>query len=202
MTNRAHQRSIAALIMCAGFALCGLGYQSWAESRSTRQTPLPVDETARLPGGQGTLFVWPGTVEPPTVKAEDVKMADSEPVIGVRVGKRSRAYRVSAFSGAQRHVVNDVIDGQPVTITYCDRKKCARVFTGKGRKPLRIDTGGYLGGLILKVSDHFYFQVDAQPLLDDDREPFPYESMEFVELPWSAWQNLHPDTDAYVGNSQ
>ena len=56
-------------------------------------------------------------------------MVTDQPVIGVTAGGRHRAYLVRALSlGAKSHIVNDVVGGVPVSVTYCDIYTCTRLF--------------------------------------------------------------------------
>src|SRR5262249_40673622 len=72
-------------------------------------------------------FNAPGIDRPPIVAAGDAGLNDNEEVIGVDVRGKARAYRLSALLDRQHHVVNDLIDGVPVTVTYCDLSNCLRV---------------------------------------------------------------------------
>src|SRR5438132_3563971 len=67
-----------------------------------------------------TPFMWPGIDHPKILPAAEAHLQDQDQVIGVEVEGEARAYLVSAFSGLQGHVVNDVLAGQPVSVTHSD----------------------------------------------------------------------------------
>ena len=50
------------------------------------------------------------------------------PVIGLAVNGQARAYLVWGMSQPAWHLAHDELGGQPVTVTYCDWKDCARVL--------------------------------------------------------------------------
>jgi hypothetical protein len=91
-----------------------------------------------------TLTNRPGIQQPTTYRAASVRLADEAEVIGVLIEGRPRAYEVQAFSALpfgdySRHVVNDVLAGVPITVSYCDRLNCTRVYTeAHAKTPLPI----------------------------------------------------------------
>ena len=94
---------------------------------------------------------WPGGGEaepsPRSLTADDiadrlVQVPDDTLVIGIESGGRSRAYMLSAFTRPDEHVCNDLIDGVPVTVTYCDLDDCVRLFTAPGRREAPRHRGG------------------------------------------------------------
>jgi Protein of unknown function (DUF3179) len=121
-------------------------------------------------------------------------LPDEELIIGVESGIRHRAYPIRRFwSGC--HVVNDLIGGQPVTVTYCGLTRCTRVFAGKGRSELDVRSAGYLGGLLISTRGQCYRQTTLTPDSADSTTPFPYATLEFEISTWGAWRAEHPDTD-------
>jgi Protein of unknown function (DUF3179) len=158
------------------------------------ESPLPdMSRTA-------TPFIMPGKTRPPTVPADKAALADDEPVIGVVAGGRARAYQVGALVGAMNQVVNDVLGGESVTVTRCDKTRRSRVFTGEGDEPLPVMTGGFADGLLIKVGDRFYHHRDLRPFTETPGPAFPYREVPFRETTWRDWRTAHPETDAYVGD--
>src|SRR4051812_11606994 len=78
-------------------------------------------------------FHLDGIVRPPIVEAGASDLRPDEEVIGVEVDGRPRAYRLSAFRDPAHHVVNDLIDGVPLTVSYCDLNDCVRTYTDRGK---------------------------------------------------------------------
>ncbi len=155
------------------------------------------------PGGTqpSTPFYWPGIRHPPTRPADRVELADDAEVVGVTVGGKARAYVLDAFRGPTRHVVNDLVEDVPVTITFCDRTGCVKTFTSDGRgTPLDVDTGGwYQNRLFLRVGGDAYYQDAPRSGEYEESPPFPYADLPVVRTTWKAWKTDHPETDVYVG---
>lgn len=131
-------------------------------------------------------------------------LSDDAEVVGVVAGGRSRAYALEALRAIHRHVVNDRVGGMPVTVAYCDRTACAKVFTAPGRdRPLDVAVAGWdgrteEGSLLLRVGPAVYRQDTGMPLNPDDA-PFPYPKYDFVRTTWKEWRAAHPDSDVHVG---
>lgn len=149
-------------------------------------------------------FDAPGIRRPATLSAGQAgAMVTDEPVIGVTAGGRHRAYLVRALSlGAKSHIVNDVVGGVPISVTYCDIYTCTRLFTAAASAgPLDLSQGGLKsGGMVLKSGGHPYRQDSGAPL-DEEAPPFPYDSYQGDETTWGSWRQEHPDTDVYVGDA-
>ena len=141
-----------------------------------------------------------GIFHPPTVPATEATLADDELVIGVEVNGHTRAYRKAALIPVLDHVVNDVIDGVPVTVTYCNLCDCTRVFTGDGSEPLELVAGEFRDGLLLRVRGRMYRQDNGTAVDQADGE-FPYRTYPFELVPWMEWRVENPETDVYLGRS-
>ena len=135
---------------------------------------------------------------PPTVPAAEALLADDDIVIGVVVGGKARAYRLKAFKFIARHVVNDVINGTAVTVTYCDRDGCLRAFAADVDEPLPVRVGGFREGLLLRIGDSYFEQKTGRTA---DGEELPYRTMPVERTTWGTWRKAHSDTDVYVGDS-
>jgi hypothetical protein len=159
-------------------------------------------ETASMPPmkttpTEATPFLAAPIDRPAVVAAKDSKLADDEDVIGIVVNGRPRAYRVKAFAGMFSHVVNDLMDTVPVTVTYCDRTNCVQAFTGPQRgETLDIWTGGYDQQLILKFEKTFFWQHTGK-VIDSEEVMFP--AFPYERRPWKEWRSIHPTTDVYEG---
>ena len=140
-------------------------------------------------------------VKPRTLPADKVQLDDMEMVIGVSVGDKHRAYLMRAMGGnPQYHIVDDLLGELPVSIAYCDRTHCSKVFTGdKSGTVLDVSFGGFKDNhLLIRANGTSYFEHNLQPLRSSS-PPFPYHEAEFEETTWKEWRKAHPDTDVYVG---
>jgi hypothetical protein len=190
---RPRERTGLIIALCIVVAAAGaVGITSIPKRKSESVVPL-----APL---QATPFLWPAKSRPATVSAAESGLKDDEVVIGVFVDGKARAYRRRAFAGMTNHVVNDVLGTIPVTVTHCDETGCSRVYTGDGTEPLQIMTGGFSGGLLLRIGDVFYHQSTGLPLRDPEATRIPYQLVEFEEVTWAKWRTAHPETDVYVGD--
>lgn len=146
-------------------------------------------------------------VRKPLVSPGDLTwLPEKAPVIGVSAGNRHRAYAISAFRNIDDHVVNDVIGGVPVTVTYCNRTGCTKVYTSpSGNQPLEVAVGGWVGPpgsgsdgvMLLRVGSNYYLQDTGEQL--SGWTPFPYPEIEFERTTWGKWRKAHPDTDVVTG---
>ena len=85
---------------------------------------IPVEEI--LSGGVRKDGI-PALTKPKVVRAVDAEnLKPSEPVIGVMIGKESRAYPLKILD--QHEIVNDVVGGEPILVSYCPLCRSALVF--------------------------------------------------------------------------
>jgi hypothetical protein len=159
--------------------------------------------------GSEVLMNLPGIQQPPVHPAATAQLAEEAEVIGVLVKCRPRAYEVRAFwavptlGDPSRHVVNDVLAGVPVTVSYCDRLNCSQVYTdASANTPLPVGVGGYTkrdghDSMLLCISACHYRQ-DTGEALEADAAPFPYTHLPYVRTTWQQWRTDHPDTDVYL----
>lgn len=138
---------------------------------------------------------------PPTRRAAEAGLADSDQVLGVSVGGRHRAYALSALRGApDRHIVNDHVGGRPLSITACPMSSRVRVFIGPpGDDLLPVAFGGYVKRrLIIRAGEGFYYHDLLEPATEEGT-PFPLTEHPYERTTWKQWRTAHPETDVYVG---
>lgn len=146
-----------------------------------------------------TPFIWRGPSRPPTVTAAEATIADDAKVIGVEAGGQFRAYHLEALRRLTQHVVNDVLNDVPVTVTYCDLSGCVRAFTADQRgTPLSIMIGGLDSGELLVLDNGvFYFQRTGKARIADYPD-LPYPPYPVTVTTWKKWRDAHPETDLFV----
>jgi hypothetical protein len=183
---------------CVAAALIPVVYfaTTWSQERIPISKPSP-----------GIEFVTVPVVQlPPTVTGRDARVRDETEVIGVSVADRHRAYVLDALEPLPRHVINDLLDGVPCTVSYCNVTDCVRVLTAPGAKePLAIAVGGWdsrsaEGVMLLRVGSDYYRQDSGLPLAEAEVARFPYVDLEFERTTWGNWREAHPHSDVYVGH--
>ncbi len=178
----------------------------WTERSSLDDWSRKTEKFLPKPRAVQKNFHSEGVTTPATIPAAEAKLADDEPIIGVEAAGAYRAYRQRSMTATSRHVVNDVVGGKAVTVTYCDLLDCVRAFGGADSKtPLNITLAGIVdNGMLLGVDDHIYYQSTAEianPATDKDAPKFPYASLSATRTTWREWKSLHPQTDVYIGPS-
>ncbi|HJZ93047.1 MAG TPA: DUF3179 domain-containing (seleno)protein, partial [Gemmataceae bacterium] len=139
---------------------------------------------------------YPGTRQPPAVSAAGAALSDDDTVIGVVAAGRPRAYLLRAMNGGpENHVINDLVGGTPVSVTYCDLGRCVKVFTDSGSNPLELKVGGYQDGMVLYVGDRSFRQSTGKSTSPEDSGEIPLSRMKFEQTTWKKWREAHPDTD-------
>lgn len=148
------------------------------------------------------LGPWPGLRQPAAKAMEDVNLPDNVEVIGVDIGGRARAYLLRAMSlKPERHVINDLLGDEPISVTYCDRTNCARVFTSADKgEALNLDVGGWIDdSLAVQINGINYEQKSGKNLTAPGGAPLPYADCPFVQTTWGEWRRSHPQSDIFVG---
>ncbi len=143
-----------------------------------------------------------GVREPETLSVQEVALEDDELVIGVSAGDKHRAYLVKAMttppelvsmptSELGHRIVNDLLGGVPITVTYCEETKSCRVLTSSGTKSLDLAVSGLLDeGMVVLLNGRQYPQMDPQ---------LPLKDYMFQLTTWKKWKSEHPQTDIYIG---
>ena len=147
-------------------------------------------------------FKLPGLRNPPTLPATISKIADVDEVIGIVVKGKPRAYWLKALKYPPWHIVNDVVVGVPVSVTYCDRTDCTRVYTDpQSSSPLDVNLGGLYGKeMVLENRRRSLLPANRKTVRSrQGRSPVPYADHPWERTTWKDWRQRHPDTDVFVG---
>ncbi len=166
---------------------------------------------------QSIPWVTPGIINPKTDPADTDKVQPNEKVIGVVFQDQARAYLLSAMDHQERTVVNDVIQGIPVSVTYYpmdsvenEPQKRIRVFTDpRGSKALMMGLAGTEEGkMMIFCGETQYLQMGSEiPVWHDANEDgkkqkdemHVLEDIEFEVLTWNEWKKRYPETDIFRG---
>ena len=202
--------TLAVLTVGTAIAATIYGYEWVSESLIEKAIPLP-DGSAPQPA-QGLGLGGPGphpflsrmeVVRPPTVPAASADLVDDEEVIGVEAGGYHRAYTLKALRLPRFHIVNDLIGGVPVSVTYCNITDCTRVYTSRGDAPLAITQAGLTEGeMLIRIGGVDYEHRTGRVIGASPSAPaFPYELSPFTRTTWGEWKRRHPGTDLYRGGA-
>ncbi len=184
------------LLFLGGAGLIALAPFVTRDRADTAPLP-PLKPPANLYGASHTM---PGVRQPPAVPAAASGLVETDEVIGVVVRGKARAYAVQTMAGRpQNHVINDLIAGTPVTVSYNNMGRFVRVFSGPGSEPLDVNVGGTSGGeMILDVGGHQYTQRTGAPVDGESPGRFPFDPVAHELTVWKKWKDAHPDTDVVV----
>jgi len=138
----------------------------------------------------------PGVEKPRLVPASEARVLSTDDVIGVSVNGIHRAYTIEALTPLDQHVVNVLFGSTPITIAYCDRNDCARVFTSKEPDQL---LGVGVGGFLMTKKDPGMVLWHAGKHYRHFSEELPFEDFKFERVKWADWLEAHPDTLVYDG---
>jgi hypothetical protein len=144
-------------------------------------------------------FIMDGSLNPQIVAGFEAKIDDNEEVIGVELRERHRAYRLIAFK-KRPHVVNDLVDRIPVTVTCCPITRRSQAFIGERTNvPLPIGLGGWANGsMLLKDKHDFFLQSNGLKLTSNPNDKPVFPILSHQRVTWKIWRESHPDTDVCI----
>lgn len=142
----------------------------------------------------------PPLVDVPVVAApaagDDV--GDDYFVIGVEIGGESRAYPINMLSRPDHHVVDDVLGGQPIAVTWCGLCQSPLVYERQvDGKTLTLFVSGELYGENMLMQD---VETGSEwPQIAGTAIKGPLEGKSLVLIPsvwtdWKSWRTQHPAT--------
>ncbi len=135
-------------------------------------------------------------VTEPTFDTDEVYVTDDDLVIGVALNGDARAYPVKVLT--RHEIVNDVVGGEPVAVTYCPLCGTGIVFdrTVDG-DTLVFKVSGLLWNSDLVMYDtateSYWSQVEGLAI----DGPFHGAVLDVVNartITWRGWTDIHPDT--------
>ncbi|MGH2953325.1 MAG: DUF3179 domain-containing protein [Solirubrobacterales bacterium] len=147
-------------------------------------------------GGPGKDGI-PAIDEPRFVAASEASfLTDEEVVFGLLAGGEARAYPQLAL--VWHEIVNDVVVGEPVSVTYCPLTGSVVALSGSaGGRPLTFGTTGNLvnSNLLMydRVTDSEWPQLLARAI-DGPEKGARLAEAPLVWSRWRDWRAAHPDT--------
>ena len=151
-----------------------------------------------------TRIVWGGvapdaiaSIDEPTFEQADTVdwIEDQEAVLVLQLDGEIRVYPVQVM--IWHEIVNDRVDGRPVTVTYCPLCNSAVAFDRRiGDRVLDFGTSGSLYRSALVMYDrqteslwsHFTGTAVVGELTGTELETFPSAT-----VPWALWRDAYPD---------
>ncbi len=144
-------------------------------------------------------------IDDPQFLAADVADDEYEPdelVIGLAINGDVRAYSVPVLS--RHEIVNDVVGGQPVAVTWCPLCFTGIVYTRDVEgSVLNFVVSGLLVHNNLVMVDRETDSLWSQVLGEAIEGPLLGTRLEFIEswfTTWGEWKARHPDTRALAKN--
>lgn len=158
--------------------------------------PEPLVDPAEIISGGPAPDGIPPIDEPRFHRAGDVGfLDDDEPVLALRIGDDARAYPVQIL--IWHEIVNDVVGGVPVTVSYCPLCNSAVAYDRRvEERILDFGTSGRLYQSALVMYDrqteslwsHFTGQAVAGVLSGTKLPLFPVATVS-----WADWRKANPD---------
>jgi hypothetical protein len=176
----------------------------------SREGPGPVAPSSSLPGPSGIgpeeLGEFVTALPPEKIAAIDEprfrapeqvdELASREPVLAVRVDDDARAYplRYLLF----HEIVNDVVGGRPLVVTYCPLCNSGIAFERPivGGRPLEFGVSGQLLNANLVMIDGRTGSLWSQALGEAIDGELAGTELTFVPaqiLSWTQWHEANPD---------
>ena len=187
-------------------------FADWYLADELIKLPPPED-----PAEQDMPWVTAGIYKPQLESSGTDKIKPEQKVIGIVLEDKARAYMLAAFDEIERTVLNDVINGTPVTITYYpmdslhnEPEKRVRVFCDNhGSEALIMGLmGTEQGKMKIYCQERGYFQMGSKVFVwhdndedgvEDPDEMFQLSDLEFEVVEWQDWKANHPESDVYLG---
>ncbi len=140
-------------------------------------------------------FIMAPVETPVRVTADEAKLEDQDMVIGVVAGDEACAYSCKAMSQIESHVINDVVGGKGLTVTFCDRTDHTRILCSESEgTPPKVQVGGLTDdSMVLYINGKMYEQTSPEVPLSDHK---------FLRTTWKHWKTLHPKTLVYTGGTK
>lgn len=154
---------------------------------------IPLDKI--LSGGPPKDGI-PSIDDPVFDTADAVFMSDSDIVLGVEINGQAKAYPL--FILVWHEIVNDVVGGVPISVTYCPLCYTNQVFerTIDGQA-VEFGVSGklYNSNLLMydRLTDSYWSQALGQAVVGE-LAGMQLEIVPFDVIAWRDWKSLHQDT--------
>lgn len=185
------------------------GYMEWKLSLLSRIDPTyqkifyrdaPADIRLEEIVWGGVKFDGiPALEDPPRVAAAEAGLTDRELVFGVSAGGAHHAYPLRYLSWHE--MVNDVVGGEPVTLSYCTLCNSGIAYSGKtqdgGRRTFGTSGLLYRSNKLMfdRQTYTLWSNLTGEPVVGRlARSSIRLEILPSAVTTWEGWRAAHPDT--------
>ena len=199
------------LVAILGLLVAPVGLYHWTQSAFSQQgvqeeapsllSARPATAAAIPDLDQQTQLVKVPGVRPVEYHSVSVEgLLDTDPVIGIVIDGKPRAYLVNALCSLKTCVVNDVHAGRAISVLYAIESGSPRVLVEAGdvsgsgtAEPIELGVHGLVHRdlFLSHRGREVYFGGKIRGLRD-----FPY-----AHCAWGVWKNAYPETDIYTGDA-
>jgi hypothetical protein len=121
---------------------------------------------------------------------------DNDLVVGLSIGGQERAYPLNIMN--YHEIVNDVLEGTPIAVTWCPLTRSAIVFNRQiGGETLEFGVSGFLYNSNLVMYDREFFGLWPQLWTGAVSGRFSSQNLQVIPsqvTTWEDWLDNHPDT--------
>ncbi|MCO8121588.1 DUF3179 domain-containing protein [Stieleria sp. TO1_6] len=198
----------AAIVACGSFSVWNAGWIDWTpQSVQLRVKPSTAAEIAAERADIARIkqlkvananhkalqmvAEFSGVQNPQLIDANKADLDDATAVIGISSGELDCAFVLKDMTSPKTHILNLVMGGQPVSVTYCNLVDCVRVVTEDSDDAIPLNVGG------LDVDDQLVFELRGTHY-GQSSETLPLDDLPFTRTRWGAWKREHPSTKVWM----
>lgn len=183
---------VAGVLVIGAISISLVSQVVFGPEPGTRTEPYRVNQPPEVhaaTGDQTVFFRWPPLTNMPMRSGTEANVPDDCEVIGLLADGRPRAY-VTKFLEYPDHVFNDRVGDTSLTVTYCEKTSCARVF--HRTDDIEVMLGGWSGKEMMLFVDGAYW--------DHSSREIPLAEYGFIRTTWGRWRACYPESDVYAGD--
>lgn len=195
----------------ASFAVFAVGFCAFvvwlfqsAESQQRRAREKSEEVARRVKAEQAefrpTRFrpALPAVIHPPVASATKISdLRDDDLVLGIEINGQSRAYPVNFISEPETEIINDVLGGVPIAVTWCSRCSNGVVFDRRvDGKPIALRVEGTLwreNMVMIDESGTLWSQLLGKAM-QGPRSGRSLPPLATVLTDWKSWKRKNPSS--------
>lgn len=164
-----------------------------AQDKAAEKAIVPLD---KIVGGGPPRDGIPSIDNPKFISIKDANLQDGEFVLGLNINGDVRAYPLQIL--VWHEIVNDVVGGEPVAVTYCPLCFTNQVFKRiVGGEAVEFGTSGKLYNSNLVMYDRGTESLWSQALgqaIAGEHAGLKLERVPFDVAYWGDWKQLYPQS--------